>query len=368
MTADLLASPSDFAPPPTRSAGGDSDVPRDDKTRPRIIVDCWLCDGTGKRPSEKTGKPVNCTGCRPYALGEFKLDLGKRLKSYTRTTTYIDVIEDKTNLGQWDMRMVLVGLARNRGLLDGVEDACDTFLKLERKGLSDTDEAKEIKDDLNRRAQIAKQKAGAEDKADKGTHLHALSELVDLKQDLPKGISFGDVIDMDAYRKVTSFLRIIHMERLVVHDGLCIGGTPDRVSELEVEVFKVLFREMWEEHGGLVAPDGAIILPGDRLITDLKTGSVEYGGLKMAMQLGIYSQSKLYDPKTGERSDLEGIRQDWGIIMHVPASTGTATLYWADLTLGWKAVQVATEIRELRRMSRKALTAMRSEGRTVAAA
>lgn len=368
-----LSKPSDVVAP-VRDAGGDNEVPREKGGRPRIIIECPKCEGTGKVPSEKVAGRMNkCGGgCGPKKGDDATATLkpGQKLKGYTRTTTFIDVIEDKSNLEAWQMRMVLVGASIDRGLLNEVPDLHEKFKALEaevirlhgdhreaaelRRGEIEV-EAKSIKDELNRRAQIAKALSGSEDKADKGTHLHGLSELTDQGIELPHGISFGDVIDMDAYRRATTIMRIVHMEKLVVHDEFQIGGTPDRVSELNVEAFQALFPEMWEEHGGLVAPDGSIILPGDLLITDLKTGTVEYGGLKMAMQLSIYSRSKLYDHLTGERTSLGPIRQDWGLIMHLPAGKGECTLYWADLNLGWEAVEVARSVRSLRSRSKSAL-------------
>lgn len=326
----VFAQPSDVAAP-VREAGGDNEVPRDSSGRPKIKVWCDRCEDillsdfvalTGKVVSPKTGKPIQCPKCN---------GAGKVERSYTRTTTYIDVLDDKTNLQAWGERMVLIGVARDPKLLDDV------------LALDESREEKESKDALNRKAKVAKLKAGAEEKADKGTALHGLSELVDQGLPLPRGISFGDVIDMDAYRRSTEGFRIVHMEKLVVHDELRIGGTPDRVSR-------------WVDERPLIAPDGVEIKPDEYLITDLKTGTVEYGALKMAMQLAIYSRSELYDPKTGERTPLGNVNQKWGVIMNVPAGSGEATLYWADLELGWRAVEVATLVREMRSSgSKKAL-------------
>lgn len=341
---------------PTRTAGGDNEVPRDGRGAPRIVVDCWTCNGAGGLFSEKTGRLIRCTG----RCGERKDDPptkgllnGKRLKSYTRTTTFIDVLDDKSNLDAWNDRMVLVGVATDPTLLDGVYELHQDFLKAERK--NDEDGKRKAKDELNRRAEVAKAKAGANDKSEKGTELHGLSELVDMGEPLPPGIAFGDVIDMDAYRRATTGLKIVHMEKLVVNDELQVGGTPDRVSE-------------WaSDDTPLVAPNGHEFRPGELLITDLKTGTVQYGALKMAMQLALYSRSKLYDWQTGERTPLGNINQDWGIIMNVPAGSGEAYLYWADLDLGWRAVQLAKMVREIRRDGRKALTLLQGGGSALAA-
>jgi hypothetical protein len=341
---------------PVREAGGDNEVPRDASGRPRIIITCAKCEGTGKGVSEKTGKPVKCKGSCGPSKDDPELPEGHVRRSFTRTTTYIDVLDDKSNLEAWQMRMVLIGIDRDNGLLNDVgtlyaeQQAAEAALR--ELGVDVDDEtkfdlkaaAKAPKDELNRRAQIAKKKAGAEDKADKGTELHSLSELRDQGLDLPKGITFEDVLDLDAYTRASEGFHIIHMEKLVVCDELRIGGTPDRVSE-------------WKGNHTLTAPDGTEYEPGDgrRLITDLKTGTVEYGALKMAMQLAIYSRSELYDPKTGLRSPLENIDQKWGIIMNVPAGSGDGALYWADLELGWEAVQIAGAVRRMRSMGSKAL-------------
>lgn len=315
-----IVSPDEVSPLSVREAGGDNEVPRDAKGRPRIVVPCFKCSFTGRVPSEKRpGNTVQCPRCK----GE-----GERVESYTRCTTYIDVLDDKTNLQAWGERMVLLGCATDPSFLEGVLDL-DTELKQD-------------KDTLTKRAKSAKAVAGAEDKADKGTHLHALSELVDQGKPLPSAISFGDVIDMDAYKRATEGFEIVHMEKLVVHDGLRIAGTPDRKSR-------------WKGDLPLIAPDGAKIGPDELLITDLKTGSVEYGALKMAMQLSVYAHSKLYDWRTGKREPLENINQRWGVIMHLPAGRGECTLYWANLTLGWNAVALAGQVRDIRRTGKNAL-------------
>lgn len=329
-----LSKPSDIAPP-VREAGGDNEVPRDGNGRPRIIVPCQHCDQTGKVPSEKVeGRLNKCPKCKGETF---------TLKAYTRTTTYIDCIEDKSNLIAWGKRMVLIGVATDPTFTEGVLDA------FERVNGDDADEAKKAKDWLTRRSESAADKAGASDKADKGTFLHGLSEMVDNGQELPDTLTFGDVIDMDAYKRATwPILSIVHMERLVVLDEYQIAGTPDRVSTVREGV-------------KLVAPDGYVFEPGELIITDLKTGTVDYGALKMAMQLAIYSRSALYDPATGERTPLGNINQKWGIIMNAPAGEGECTLYWADLSMGWEAVAVAREIRRLRTAGKRALVPFGSE-------
>lgn len=125
-------------------------------------------------------------------------------------------------------------------------------------------------------------------------------------------------------------------------DEFRVGGTPERISE-------------WVGDRPLVAPDGHVFGPGEFIITDLKTGTTEYGRLKMAMQLAIYAHSELYYWETGEREKLPNLSQKWGIIMNTRADTGDTDLFWVDLTVGWEAVRIAREIRQLRSAGKKAL-------------
>lgn len=339
-----LTKPSDVGAVVKRDAGGDNEVPRNGNGAPRIVVTCWKCDGTGKFLNEKSGRMNKCQGCGPKRddPDTESLPMGKRLKAYTRTTTYIDCIEDKSNLQAWSKRMVLIGVALDPTFQEGVLDRVEALKS------DDTEEVKRAKDWLNRRSESAADKAGASEKADKGTFLHGLSELVDEGKELPDDLDFGDVIDMDAYKRATQpVLNIVHMEKLVVLDEFGVAGTPDRISTVKEGVT-------------LVAPNGHVFAEDELIITDLKTGTVEYGALKMAMQLAIYSHSELYDPKTGERTPLGKINREWGIIMNNPAGSGETKLYWADLTMGWAAVRIAREIRQLRTQGKHALTEFRS--------
>lgn len=236
-----------------------------------------------------------------------------KLVTYTRCTTFIDVVEDKTNLQKWGKRMVLVGATK----------APDIVQRAAPLDPSDPDD----KGTLNYLAELLVERAGAHEKREKGTHLHGLSEYVDRGEPLPE-CSEQDRADMAAYMMATLDLEVVHAERLVVVDDMKVAGTPDRVSFYE----------------GLT-PDGE---PAGNLITDLKTGSVEYGGLKMAMQLAMYSRGVFYDWRTQQRSPLPNVNQKWGLIMHLASGSGVCEIYWVDLTLGWQAVQVAKQVRELR--------------------
>ncbi|MFI5863577.1 hypothetical protein [Streptomyces sp. NPDC051546] len=265
---------------------------------------------------------------------------GGRPAGHTRTTTFIDCIEDKSNLIDWQGRMVLMGSSRRPDLLDKARE------------LNPEDSADKKK--LNALTEQAKDAAGANEKSRRGTHLHDLSEYVDRGEPLPKTISGQDLDDMAAYMMATSVLKVVAIEQFVVVPELSVGGTFDRLS-----------------HYAGPGPDGKPI--SGNFITDTKTGSIEYGRLKMASQLAVYSRGKLYDHTrfpvnaddknaikdwkkqeiTAEEaaraySPLPPVNQDWGIIVHLPQGEGTCDLYWVDLNIGWALAQLALTIRKAR--------------------
>ena len=273
---------------------------------------------------------------------------GGKPVAHTRTTTFIDCIDDKSNLNTWDKRMVLFGTARRPDLLTGV-------LEMDPEDPDD-------KRKLNALAERAKDASGANDKREKGTQLHALSELVDAGRELPLSASVADLNDMASYKLETLDFTVIHVEKLVVVNSLGVAGTPDRIS-----------------HYDGPGPTGRLV--SGKYVTDFKTGSVEYGALKMAMQVAIYSRGEFYDhtvfpsvdtadkkafaawKKTEFPAELAvtaytpqaDVNQRWGIIMNLPAGSGECTLHWVDLTIGWRMAKLALRIRAARSTKRAML-------------
>lgn len=230
---------------------------------------------------------------------------GEKPVAYTRCTTFIDVLEDKFNLNLWSQRNVALGLASRPDLLLSVSAH------------------REDKKALNKICEDAREAANASAAATRGTALHALTELIDRGEDLPVGLPAGVTASLEAYQAATASLKALHIERFLVQDHLKIGGTPDRIVTFE----------------------------GSTYIADIKTGSIEWGALKIAMQLSIYSRSYLYDHATGERS-AHGADVNRGIVIHLPAVDDPAEarceLHWIDLEAGNQAVNVAKQVREQR--------------------
>ncbi|WP_031513730.1 hypothetical protein [Streptomyces sp. NRRL F-5123] len=266
---------------------------------------------------------------------------GGKPKGHTRTTTFIDCIEDKSNIVDWKARNVLIGVAKR-------PDLAATALELDPEDPAD-------KKRLNALAEQAEDAAGANEKSRKGTYLHDLSEYADRGEPLPRTVSGADLDDMAAYMMATSALTVVAVEQFVIVPELSVGGTFDRLSRYEGP-----------------GPDGKPI--EGNFITDTKTGSIEYGRLKMASQLATYSRGVLYDhtrfpaPSKDDKkafaawkkqeftaeeaeqaySSLPPVNQDWGIIVHLPQGQGVCNLYWANLRIGWSLAQLALTIREAR--------------------
>lgn len=225
---------------------------------------------------------------------------GGKAIAYTRCTTFVDCIEDKFNLQKWMMRMTALGLASRPDLLLSVQAHRDD------------------KRELDKACDAAKEAAAASAAATTGTALHALTELIDRGEDLPV-LPPETVADLEAYREATKGLSAVHIEQFCVHDPYKIGGTPDRVVEHQ----------------------------GRRYIADIKTGSIEWGSLKIAAQLAVYARSQTYDVASHKRSP-HGADLERGIIIHLPAGQAKAELVWVDLMAGWQAVLVARDVREQR--------------------
>ncbi|MFI6205894.1 hypothetical protein ACIBAI_05765 [Streptomyces sp. NPDC051041] len=265
---------------------------------------------------------------------------GGKPVALTRTTTFIDCIEDKSAISDWKARMTLVGAARRPSILD-VARQLDP---------DDPDDKRR----LNALAEQAQDISGANAKREKGTHLHTLSEYVDRGEPLPAGTSAKDVLDMAAYMAATVDFEVRAVEKFVVVPELRTGGTFDRLLE----------------YAG-PGPNGEHV--EGLFIGDLKTGSVQYGALKMAMQLAVYSRGELYDhtrfpvdpadrkafadwkkrevpaaEAAQAYTPLPAVSQKWGIIINLPAGSGECTLHWVDLEIGWAAARLAMEVRATR--------------------
>jgi hypothetical protein len=213
------------------------------------------------------------------------------------------VLEDTYNLSRWQQRMVALGLTKRPDLVLAAAAHHDD------------------KERLNEICQSAMDAAAAGAAAGVGTALHKVTERIDRGEDVDlKTLPEAYRADIRAYAETTAAFKRIAVEQFVVCDELKVGGTPDLVIEYN----------------------------GDRYIADKKTGSIEWGAGKIAMQLAVYSRSLFYDHETRTRTPLGDVNQEVGIVIHLPAGEGRCSLEWVNISAGWKAVQLATDVRTWR--------------------
>lgn len=229
---------------------------------------------------------------------------------YARASSFGDVLDDRTNLEKWKVRMAVHGLTRRPDLY-----------------LQATTTPLENRAALNKIADAAAEHAGGSQKATIGTVLHELTERIDRGVD-PGPVPAEYAADLAAYRAATGRYSFEHIERFMVCDELEVAGTPDRLG--------------YDESEGDEAGVGPL------RVLDLKTGGSNGFLDKHAVQLAIYAHSVLYDPATGERTPVD-VAQDYGLIFHLPAGQGEFGLYRLDLAAGWDGALLAADVRRWRR-------------------
>lgn len=292
-------------------------------------------------------------GYKIIALGADGKPDPRTVRQLTRVTTYIACLEDKTNLEAWKLRTLLEGAAldtfdeggpRNGDKLSAIADlmhvrdvALAKAAKADRKGKLEVGErarietaaTKAFKDAVNAIATELLELGGVHEKANRGTNLHALTELADAGKPLPddESVTPTDRASVAAYGAALerAGIKVVASEVVVVDDVARRAGRLDRV---------VLYR-----------PKGA--QRAKRVVADIKTGRIDYGFTKIEQQVAAYADGKAYDLDTGERTPL-GADRHLGLLIHVPQGEGTAYVYELDLDRGRRGNKLAGAVREWR--------------------
>lgn len=295
--------------------------------------------------SDASGIPRHKGDGRPKIFPE---DGGKG-DYYTRVTTFIDALSDKSTLADWKLRQVLKGLSRRPDLLEDYQKIGDP---------DGIDKWKALKV-----AEVAMDAAGAGMKAKAGTEVHEAieKEIGGLDWSLPPDIA----PDVAAFSHTLKALGVTFLatERFGVNDEIKAAGTMDQIITLDDwEILEGNELEWGDVMDATAAP------------SDVKTGTPWWS--KTAMQLAIYSRCQSYDPTTFQRSPLLPgweVDQGLGFFIHVPLGKGTCEVRPLDLGQGWEDVLLAKQVREARsRHARKAsiprvLASFSSDGESLAA-
>jgi hypothetical protein len=308
-------------------------------------LDDALADPEPVQPRDRWGRPIIVPPGATKGVG------------YRRTTTFIDVIDDKTALIDWGRRVVVTGVAAIEQKVNGEKEVIDidevgvtsviervqeanrelaraakAADKALKKDKIDDDEHARLHDEaekahkavLNDVVQEAYTAGDGFIKAETGTRLHKLSEFVDRGEPLPDDVTDSERRDLDAYKAALKKLNveILAVEQFVVVDRLKVAGTLDRRIRYDSPAL------------------------GRRItaIGDLKTGRVDFGAGKMTRQLAIYAEGKGYDWTRPEDRVTFRTNREYGLIFHLPAGSGVCTVYEIDLKKGAEGVKLCQAI------------------------
>lgn len=235
---------------------------------------------------------------------------------YTRATTVAKTLDDESNLKTWAQRMTALGLAGRPDLVALVA-ATDP----------------EDKKTLNSICERASEAGGATVRRDLGTALHKMLEdsWFDPNYVAPKPYD-ADVMAVHIALNAAGFTVAAGMtERMIVNDRHQIAGMFDL----------------------LLATNG----DDELIMADIKTGSsVDFGALGWATQLAIYAnadalyrQGQAADGSEDVREPMPNINKSTGVIIHVQPESGSCDLHWLDLEAGAEALELAMEVRRLRK-------------------
>lgn len=250
---------------------------------------------------------------------------GSKPKAWTRATTFNKTVADTYVLDQWGNRMVAKGLAMRP----------DLYAMAAATPLSDRDKLNEI-------AEEAKKAAGSKTRASLGTALHAFTE----QHDRGERITVPDQWrpDVDAYIALCKShglaFRPDLIERTTVVPQFGVAGTFDRIVKLT--------RDLTVNLPGV----GEVFLrAGDFVIDDTKTGrDLTYGWNEISIQLALYSRGKgLWNPSTKSYDPMPALRQDVGLVVHLPVGEAKATLHAVNLEAGWEAAALCERVRKWRK-------------------
>jgi hypothetical protein len=264
---------------------------------------------------------------------------------YGRPSSLGKQIENTYNLQRWNERQLAHGMTCED---DELTSRLVALGELER----DTNPWNDAADAVIARA---KKVADANIAAERGTHMHAVVEDDSVERNWVVRAEAGENMGLpvavqeamlEAYRLmlIAYGLRVLCVERRVVHDKWRQAGTLDAVCILERDIAFVL-------------PDGEVVTlaEGTIVVLDLKTGKLydAKGKSKIdagywhsyCVQIAAYAGAVPYDCDTDTRTEWEwDIDQRWALIAHLPvdealAGKATCRLVLVDLELGRDVVE-----------------------------
>lgn len=259
---------------------------------------------------------------RPYIM----LPDGSKEVTYTRISTFAKALSDSDSLSWWRQQMLVRGVAYDSRVMR------PTLNRLADAGVLDIED-EETKKAIAETIVRASDTGGANDAAQWGTTIHALTELVDFSDSMiDRDLwNLDDSIwyTLDAYVELTKDMKMLSGEQFVVNDTLRVAGSYDRTLE-------------WK---------------GAPVVADLKTGSVRFPD--HGIQTALYANSQHYDIEAQKRvpGPVDSASTSVGLIIHLPrpglkdrkGNQVEPSLIPVDLEAGWELAGLAEQVRIARR-------------------
>lgn len=226
--------------------------------------------------------------------------------TYLRPSSLGKILDDQGGLLGWGKRVVAFGLADRPELLALMQ----TIDREDRKA-------------VNRLCEQAAEAGGSTTRRDLGSAIHKVLELNWSDPGYIPPAQFAAHVDAVNHQLEACGLTVVpeSLERFAINEQHQSAGSFD-----------------------LILTDGE-----ENYITDIKTGSsVALGALSFSVQLACYANSEwLYDGTT--RTPMFKVSGSTGVIIHTQPDNPTCTLYWIDLEVGVQALELALEVREMRK-------------------
>ncbi|MFM1966800.1 MAG: hypothetical protein RL134_2525 [Actinomycetota bacterium] len=237
--------------------------------------------------------------------------VGDDTVAYKRPSSYGNVLEDKFALNAWSQRMALIGAAKRPDLLAQIASTAQT----DEKGTTAA---------LNELVENCIEASGGNEGRRLGDALHKYIHLVNQGRDV-QVIAPWDK-DVEAYRRLLDEYNLEPIPELcevnLVNDAFMAAGSADEFLRDRTT--------------------------GRIYLADVKTGKRINSWNAYLIQMTLYANSQLYNTETDERRPLpDELRTDVGLLIHIPAGTGTGEIIGLDLIEGLRRTEIAQNIHGL---------------------
>jgi len=238
---------------------------------------------------------------------------------YSRPSSYAKCLDDEMALTEWRIWKAMQGVATSRALQTQVA--------------ATREEEKDQKKDLREKAL---DKGAANERADTGTGLHAMTARVENPSDDWEVPELYEP-DLTAYTSCLDRYGLVSemIEVPIVNDVWRAAGTADRIYRLTRP---------------LILPTGETMVAGTLVVGDLKTGQkLDFSLPGYTVQMAIYALGSLYDIVTERRMPTPQIDERWTILVHLPVGKARCELLWCSIEVGNYGAYLAQQVKEWRK-------------------